>query len=926
MAAFAAMFFSNCNPNKNTAATRQYQAFLTRFNIQYNGDKHYKETLEDMENSYEDNYDDILYVHPAETRGVANVPQPVGDFMRSVEKAQKAIQLHSIKKSPRGRVRTAADREWKNRSEYNPYLHNSWLLMGKALYMQGDFEKAATIFLYISRHFRWLPETVTEAKLWEARCYCALGWLYEAENIIESVDYKQIESKENRRQYWIALSSLSVRQKNYQRAAEALENAIELCGGAQKTRLRYLLAQVLQRNGDDSGAFSIFSKIANSITTDYRTRISARIAMSEVIPRADIDKELGKLKKLASYASNKEYRDKLYFAIGNLYLLSNDTSEAIKAYEKSVSFNESSNLAIAQSELALGKIYYDREDYVKAQIHYAEALPLLPYNYPNLEEIKRRSDILDRYAVYAGNVHLQDSLLRLASMSEDERMSVCEHLASEYRKEQEKLKRNEQREEQLAENTYVSQNENISRVIPTVVSQADQDVAWYFYSPQTVKTGRQQFQQIWGNRRPEDNWRRRNKTSVIGYDIAEEQDNENSNNSDEEDVEGDDIAEAVQSDNPGDALFYLKAIPLTEEARQQSDEIIIDGLYNMALILKNDIRNYRLSIETFKKLLERYPDNVHRLDVYDNLFLIYAYLNNHTQADIYQSLIVNEFPDSPLGIAMALPGYLDRLRRQNEVQDSLYIDAYNAYMANDNKLVHSLVKEVTEEFPTSDLMPKFMFLDALAYATDGNREKFKEGLGELLARYPDTDLTPVVSGMMSNLNSGRQLSVSTSNFRGRIFEISKEEEQHLTADSVREQEPMFVLNTDSPHLYIFAFPSSEISGNKMLYDIGRHNFETFMARDFDIEQLKAGDITLIIVSGLANRNEAERYGHLIDMSETVNLPPQVARIIISLEDFRKLRNEGISLGTYLRYVEGERYKEAQEMFLPGDIYEIESLY
>ena len=43
-----------CSLKKNTAASRQYTAFITRYNIYYNGDTHYKETLDEMEKKYEE--------------------------------------------------------------------------------------------------------------------------------------------------------------------------------------------------------------------------------------------------------------------------------------------------------------------------------------------------------------------------------------------------------------------------------------------------------------------------------------------------------------------------------------------------------------------------------------------------------------------------------------------------------------------------------------------------------------------------------------------------------------------------------------------------------------------------------------------------------------------------------------------------------
>lgn len=94
----AALMLSGCSAKKNTAANRRYQEFITRYNIYYNGDTHFRETLADMESKYEDDYSRNVYMHPVEARNDKSAPQPSGDFTRSIEKAQKAIQLRSIKK------------------------------------------------------------------------------------------------------------------------------------------------------------------------------------------------------------------------------------------------------------------------------------------------------------------------------------------------------------------------------------------------------------------------------------------------------------------------------------------------------------------------------------------------------------------------------------------------------------------------------------------------------------------------------------------------------------------------------------------------------------------------------------------------------------------------------------------------------------
>ncbi len=46
VAVVAVMAMTSCSPKKNTAASRKYQAFVTRYNVYFNGDEHYKGDIE----------------------------------------------------------------------------------------------------------------------------------------------------------------------------------------------------------------------------------------------------------------------------------------------------------------------------------------------------------------------------------------------------------------------------------------------------------------------------------------------------------------------------------------------------------------------------------------------------------------------------------------------------------------------------------------------------------------------------------------------------------------------------------------------------------------------------------------------------------------------------------------------------------------
>ena len=495
---------------KNTAATRNYNAFITRYNIYYNGDTHYRETLQKMEESYEDDYSRLVLMHPVEAKGREQTPQPTGNFDRSIEKGQKAIQLRSIKKRPRrkpGKSGDPAYQAWLKRDEYNPFLHNAWMMMGRSQFFNGDFLGAASTFFYISRHFSWLPQTVTEAKLWQARSYVAMDWLYDAELILERLKPDQLTTPALRGLYAYVKADCLVRGGHYEEAVEPLREAIKAASGAQRTRLRFLLGQVLERLGRRKEAYEAFGKAGASSSATYRTKFNARIKQSEVYDGTDIEPEVRSLRRMTRYDRNKPYLDQIYYAIGNLYLSRADTAHAIENYALAAAKSERNGIDKALAQLRLGGLYFDRRQYAKAQPCYSEAVPQLPRTYPDYEAIKRRSDVLDELAVYSQNVELQDSLLRLAAMPEDERMKVIQGIIDELVA-REKREAEEARRAEYEADVASRGDETQSGANAPTTFNINTDNSWYFYNPTAKQAGRTEFQKRWGSRKLEDDWRR----------------------------------------------------------------------------------------------------------------------------------------------------------------------------------------------------------------------------------------------------------------------------------------------------------------------------------------------------------------------------------------------------------------------------------
>lgn len=910
-----------CGVKKNTPASRNWQAFTTRYNVYYNGKVHYDENLKELENSYQDDYSQRVLIHPAEARANDKLPQPAGDFKRTIEKMQKSIQLHSIKKKPPKKSGSAKEKAFRAREEFNPFLHNAWLTMGKAQYMNGDFLGAASTFFYISKHFSWLPATVTEARLWMALSYCAMGWDYEAENALHPVKEKDLINKNLKILYNLAWADYYLHTNKWKEAVPYLQYGAKNASGSQKNRLYFLLGQTYSQLGEQKKAYAAFKKAGSGQGTDYRTKFNARIKQSEVFQGGNIKGEVRALKTMTRYARNGEFLDQIYYAIGNLYISRRDTAEAVKNYRLAVEKSTRSGIDKALANLALGNIYFKRGDYVKAQPCYSEAVPVLPPTYPDYKMLKKRSDVLDELAVFAGNVQLQDSLIALSKLSLEEQLKVAQRLVDELKAREKKEAEDAAREEYLS--SQEGRDDGIDRDelnTSTFVNNADK--SWYFYNSMTKSQGKSEFQRRWGARKLEDDWRRRNKTSFAFDDDSAQDENEGNEEPGADRPESGDNKRSGDKDDIPDASdphnveYYLSQIPNTPEQLQTAHDIIQEGLYNMGLILKDKLDDFPAARKEFTRLLADYPDNIYRLDVYYNMYLMAVRGGNAAEAERWRAKILSDFPDSPYGKAMRDPDYFENLRRMHLVEEEKYETAYQAYLDNKNGLVHALTSEMEKDFPLSKVLPKFVFIDALSYLTEDNTGKFKERIETLLEKWPDTDMTDMAGGIMRGLRSGRTPKAGMSNSRGMIWSMRL---SNSSDDQASDGTPAnFERDPNAPQYLVLAFARDTVNANQLLYEVARFNFSSFVVQDFDLEQMSFGNVGLLIIKGFPNMKSLEHYRSVMAEKEFM-LPEGVRPIMISKRNFELLLREGRSFEEYFRFEEDDSVEQTEKKVLEAEI-------
>ena len=906
-----------CSNKTNTARSRFWQSFTTKYNVYYHGKTNYDEQLKAMMDAYEDDYSQHLYMHPAEARSNPKAPQPTGSFERTIEKMEKAITLHSIKKKPKrksGKGRDPKYQEWLSRDEYNPYLHNAWYLLAKSQYMKGDFLDAAATFRYIARHFSWKNDLVQECQVREALCYCAMGWVTEADNVLTHVHLDEITNKRIRALANAAFANYHIKSQQPEEAIPYLAKAIKGFKGNNKVRMSFLLGQLYEDVGDKHNAYLAYKQAGSSSGSTYRTKFNARIKQSAVYEGANIASEVKALKRMTRYDRNKDFLDQIYYAIGNLYLSHGDTVKAIENYKLAAEKSTRNGVDKAISQLTLGGIYFDQRQYDDAQPCYAEAIPLVNEDYPNYKMLKKRSDVLDELAVYSQNVTLQDSLLKLAAMTPEQQKAVIAKIIEELKKKEKEEAENAAREEYLAKQNARGSQLGDNKNAPASYN-INTDNSWYFYNTATKNAGKTQFQKQWGSRKLEDNWRRRDKTTFSFDD--EEADSALLAMADSVvvDENGDtvkvDVEALKRAEDPHFEEYYLKQIPKTEEEIQSSHEIIQEGLYNMGTILKDKMEDYNAAAYEYGQLLERYPDNTYRLDVYYSMYMMFMRNGQVADAEPYRDSILVHFPDSKYGKAMQDPNYLENLKNMNRDQENMYEAAYGNYLANNHSAVHEAYAEMMRKYPLSKIMPKFMFIDALSYLTEKDYDKFKEVLKDMLQRYPQTDITPTASEIVKQLNQGRRLEGGGSNVRGMLWTTRLSND--TTPQALERTFTPFAEDNDKPQVFILLYPIDSINGNMLLYEVARHNFNTFKVKDYDIEQMNFGSLGLLVVKGLENFKEASHYRSAFEQDQGINIPRQVHYVIISVDNFNLLLNEGRTFEDYFNYLEEKNDKEHSDL-------------
>lgn len=902
-----ALILTGCSTQKNTAQSRWWHAFNAKYNTYYNGTLAYIDGSLEKETGNKDNYTEQIPLYTVSNKNSREIGK--ANFDRAIEKCEKAIHQHSIKRRPewtKNRRKTAKDIEWLSRREYNPFLWKAWMLMGRSQFHQGDFESAAATFSYMSRLYATQPAIYGKARAWLAKCYIEQNWNYDAEDVIRNMLRDSIHWRAQK-EWDYTFADYYIHTGNAEQAIPYLRKVISHeMRRKQKAREWYLMGQLQASIGNKKEAYKAFRHVIRQ-NPPYELAFNARIAMTEVMAKDNAGKMISRLKRMAASDNNKEYQDQIYYAIGNIHLSRKDTLQAITAYEKGNQKSTRNGIEKGVLLLHLGDLYWTKEKFSDARRCYGEAIGLLDKDRKDYQQLANRSKVLDELVPYTDAVQLQDSLQQLARMSEKERNTAIDRVIDALKK-KEKEERNRKAEEE-AESTLRQDGGNFANNNNFASSNSPQknnensantpaNGQWYFYSPLTVSQGKAQFQKLWGKRDNVDNWQRINKTVVANAAGAEEMTDE----------QRDSLAQAAEQEellkqtsnsavnDPHRREYYLAQIPFTPEQLAESNKLLEDGLYHAGVIFKDKLDNLPLSRKSLQRLVNNHPDYAHLDDAYYHLYLLYSRERKLEMAQTYLQKLKAEYPESQWTTLLSDPYYAENAKRGVQIEDSLYTLTYQAFRDGEYDKVERNAQISRNRFPDGANRDKFLFIGGLSKLNDGDIKSCLADLKEVVSKYPDSRLSEMAGMIINGVDAGRRL-------YGGKFDLNdvwtRRSIELNDRDSTRQKG--YSPERNASFVFLLAYNPDKTNENQLLFEMAKYNFTSYMARYFDINIEDLEGLHRMQISGFNSYDEARQYANAVYQQPAIKRLLGNVRAYVISEPNLKL------LGTSHTYEEYEKF-------------------
>jgi len=688
---------SGCSVEQNSITSNIYHNLTAH----YNGYFYAKEGVREVEKlvlkTLDDDHNKILLLFPRLDTVKAKGYKKNTDEV--IKMASKSIQYH-----PNSR-----------------WVNHSYLMVGLARLYSCDYQNAILTFKYVNTKSQNL-HLRHQALLNLVRTFTEMGDYDRAEEAIHFLGKERLDKSNQKRMYLEKANYYQVRG-DYNNMVYNLSKADSLLKRSdRKGRIYFIVGQVYQKLGFDAEAYSFYKKCL-ATNPDYEIDFYARLNMAQVAKLSnskDVRLVRAQFDKLLKDIKNIDFKDKIYYELGEFERKQNNLNDALKDYRFSVHAGKNKRIQ-GMSFLRMGQINFDSlKKYKPAKLYYDSAVAALPKDFENLENIKKRQNILGEFVKYTETIHLNDSLLTLANLD----TAAIRHRFDSLAKSNQKNLATKKKKKRVSQDDSPPVQ---SSLLNGTTNDDNNTGDWYFGNRDLVATGQTEFERIWGSISLEDNWRRSSRTSAGLSDATAnvqlpKTQNETKDKEQKVEKKVDIVAQVIAK------------LPNTPEKKKEALAKIEDAYFHLGDLYYFNLAEKDNAAESYEKLLERFPQSEKRPEVLYKLYLIHKEKNDGL-AERYADMLQKEFPTSTFARILVNPDYIKETSVLAEKQKLMYKEAYTYYAQNNLKPAMDKVNEALGSGETN-FVPQLELLKVLITGRTEDLTRYQFELSEFIKKYP----------------------------------------------------------------------------------------------------------------------------------------------------------------------------------------------
>ena len=827
---------TSCSTSRNTFPNRAYHNVTCRYNVYWNGNQAMKDAEKELAKLSKDNYTATLPIYNYPDK--SDLGPCLSHLDRTIEKSSKAIHKHSMMIKGKEYVKTIDD---------------AYFLMAKSYFYKQDYIQAQRVLNYIV-HTYPKSNVLNEAEVLLARTQMRQGYYTSADELLETIRY--MNDKKNNKKFAVLFNAakaeyhLTAPDGDIQEAIDYIGNAIANNPKREfRTRLTLILGELYEKLGQQAEAQKNFKTVIQK-SNNYEMTFCAQMHLAANYDGTESNRNAitKQLNKMLDDKKNENYRDQIYYAFSEIARIDEDDALRMDYLAKSVSASTDNKYQKTFSSITLADLYFEDNDYREAQHYYDTAMMSIPKNYPNYEELQKKSSVLKDLVDKLEEIDLQDSLLRIANLPEGQRNAWVRKMIADYTEAERKAAAEE------AERMLAMQN---AASYTNINNQSNSNGKWYFYNQSLVTAGQQDFFRRFGNRKLEDNWFISNKTQISFDDMALMNDPSLANDTVDYDENGNPIPK--RETDPKKEAYYLQDLPLTQGAKDTANAIIAKDLYETGFMYQDLLNDTKRACASFESLLQRYPKSEYALPSIFMLYTLYTKTND-PKGETYKNTLLTQYAETDYAKLIQDPQYYNKLAEREKTLERQYEQVYEDFTQKRWRNVVTAADAAIPNCTDETLLSQYAYLRAIAAGQIYNQDTLIVGMTNIVKNHAQQPVAELARYFLANFSPAQI---------NKALGIEQD-----TAQQAKLQET--ILSDNTPKASVFTFTPGEqhyiillVKTADLPLQTIKQNVNTFNNTNFSLKKLTISSFfidnkrQMITISKFANSSEAMDYYNIL---------------------------------------------------------------